>query len=227
MAHATLSETVAQILATEIIDGKLAAGDRLDEQSLAQRFKVSRSPIRDALRHLAATHLVEYAPRRGFSVTRIDPARLQDMYDALAELEALCARLCALRASDMKKAALERIHARARVAASKLASEDYAALNEDFHFTIYSGADNETLKTVVLDVRRRLGPFRSRLFFQRARLESSVDEHEQILIAILAGDPDAAASAMRLHTVQTAANVIQLSSRPSGTTMPKTRKSGR
>ncbi|MBN9048078.1 MAG: GntR family transcriptional regulator [Rhizobiales bacterium] len=224
MANATLSETVAQALATEIIDGKLAAGDRLDEQSLAQRFKVSRSPVRDALRHLAATHLVEYAPRRGFSVTRIDPARLQDMYDALAELEALCARFCALRASAMEKVALERIHERARVAASKLASEDYAALNEDFHFTIYSGARNETLKTVVLDVRRQLGPFRSRIFFQRARLESSMEEHERVLTAILASDPDAAATAMRQHTAQTAANVIQLSSRP---VVATTRKSNR
>ena len=227
MANATLSETVAQALAAEIIDGKLAAGDRLDEQSLAQRFKVSRSPVRDALRHLAVTHLVEYAPRRGFSVTRIDPARLQDMYDALAELEALCARFCALRASTVERVALGRIHERARVAASKLASEDYAALNEDFHSAIYAGAHNETLKRVVFDVRRQLGPFRSRIFFQRARLESSVREHGEVLAAILASNAEAAAAAMRLHTSQTAANVIHLSSRPAGETTPRARKSGR
>jgi DNA-binding GntR family transcriptional regulator len=73
-------------------------------------------------------------------------------------------------------------------------------------------------------VRRQLGPFRSRIFFQRARLESSMEEHERILTAILASDPEAAASAMRLHTAQTAANVIQLSSRSAAAS---TRKSGR
>jgi DNA-binding GntR family transcriptional regulator len=228
MTNATLSETIAQSLATDIIDGKLKAGDRLDEQSLAERFRVSRSPVRDALRHLATTHLIEYAPRRGFSVTQIDPAKLQDMYDALSEIEALCARFCALRSSATERVALERVHAQAKLAAAKVSSETYAALNEDFHRIIYAGAHNRTLETVVLDVRQRLGPFRSRFFFQRARMESSIEEHEAILKAIVAQDPDKAAAAMRLHTAQTASNVIQLSQQPAGGRKPaQARKSVR
>jgi DNA-binding GntR family transcriptional regulator len=213
MANTTLSETIAQSLATEIIDGKLSAGDRLDEQSVAQRFNVSRSPVRDALRHLAMTHLVEYAPRRGFSVTQIDSMRLQDMYDALSEIEALCARLCALRAGSIERVALQRIHEEAKAAASRFDPEAYAALNEDFHSAIYAGARNETLQGVVIDVRRRLAPFRSRIFFQRDRLASSVKEHGNLLQAILNQDADQAAAAMKLHTAQTAANVIQISNR--------------
>jgi DNA-binding GntR family transcriptional regulator len=211
MANTTLSETIAQALAAEIIDGKLPAGDRLDEQSVAQRFNVSRSPVRDALRLLATTHLVEYAPRRGFSVTRIDTAKLQDMYDALSEIEALCARLCALRAGAAERVSLQQIHEQAKLAAAKLDSEAYAALNEELHKTIYAGARNKTLENVALDVRRRLAPFRSRIFFQRERLEGSVAEHQVVITAILEHDADAAESAMRNHTGKTAANVIQLS----------------
>src|SRR5690349_11265096 len=106
MAEMTLSESVAQSLVADIIDGKLVAGKRLDEQSIAKRFKVSRSPVRDALRRLVATQLVEHTPRRGFSVTSVDPAKLQDMYDALGEIEAVCASFCALRARSIDRLAL-------------------------------------------------------------------------------------------------------------------------
>jgi DNA-binding GntR family transcriptional regulator len=214
MADMTLSESVAQSLVSEIIDGKLVAGKRLDEQSIAKRFKVSRSPVRDALRRLVATHLVEYAPRRGFSVTHVDPIKLQDMYDALGEIEAICASFCALRARSMDRVALERIHEAAKKAAIAFASDTYAGLNEDFHRAIYSGARNKTLESVVLDVRQRLAPFRSRVFFQRTRLESSIQEHDAILRAILSHDAEQAAVAMRIHTASTAANVIELSSSP-------------
>jgi DNA-binding GntR family transcriptional regulator len=229
MANATLSETVAQSLAREIIDGKLAAGERLDENSIALRYRVSRSPVRDALRQLAVTNLVEYAPRRGFSVTHIDPARLQDIYDALSEIEALCARFCALRASAMERVTLESIHAQAKAAAAKQSAEVYAKLNEELHRAIYAGAHNKTLETVVLDVRHRLDPFRSRIFFQRARLESSIKEHDLIVKAIIAQDPEKAAAAMRMHTAQTAANVIKLSSQPQAAVPSKaygTKKTG-
>jgi DNA-binding GntR family transcriptional regulator len=212
MAEMTLSESVAQSLVADIIDGKLVAGKRLDEQSIAKRFKVSRSPVRDALRRLVATQLVEHTPRRGFSVTNVDPAKLQDMYDALGEIEAVCASFCALRARSIDRLALEKIHENAKKAADTLSSDAYAALNEDFHRAIYAGARNQTLENVVLDVRQRLAPFRSRIFFQKSRLMSSVREHDDILRAILKHDPEQAAAAMRLHTASTAANVIELSS---------------
>lgn len=210
MTDITLAETIAQALAADIIDGSLGAGARLDEQSVAERFNVSRSPVRDALRRLAATHLIEYAPRRGFSVTRLDPDRLQDMYDALGEIEGICAQFCALRANSVDRVTLENIHAAMKV--SSLAPEKYAALNEDFHQAIYAGAHNKTLESVAIDVRRRLAPFRSKQFFQRSRLINAIAEHAVILQAILAFDSEGAQIAMRNHTARTAANVIGLSS---------------
>ena len=84
----------------------------------------------------------------------------------------------------------------------------YAAVNDDFHAAIYAGAHNATLKTIALDIRQRLAPFRSSRFFQRDRIKTSLQEHEEILKAIFAQDPARAASAMRLHTTRTAINVM-------------------
>lgn len=210
MANVTLAESIAQSLAADITGGRLAAGERLDEQSIAERFNVSRSPVRDALRRLAATHLIEHASRRGFSVTQLDPARLQDMYDALGEIEAVCAKLCALRANSIDRVRLEQLHAAMRE--SSLTPEHYAAMNDDFHRAIYIGSHNKTLEDVAIDVRRRLTPFRSQRFFAQSRLVSSIAEHGVLLEAILAHDATRAEAAMRSHAAHTAANVIALSS---------------
>jgi DNA-binding GntR family transcriptional regulator len=208
MVERTLSEKIAQALASEIISGRLPPGFRLDEQSVALRFSVSRTPVRDALRQLAATRLIEHFPRRGFAVAAIEPTQLEDMYEALSEIEALCASLCARRAGATERSRLQTIVAKAKAAALQNDSELYAAVNEEFHHAIYAGAHNKTLETVAHEMRQRLAPFRSGLFFQRDRLETSVAEHDLVLEAIFARDADAAASAMRDHTARTAVNVL-------------------
>lgn len=208
MAPITLSQTVMQALASDIIAGRLTSGVRLDEQSIAKRFKVSRSPVRDALRQLVSTQLVEYLPRRGFLVARIDKEKLKDLYEGLSEIEALCARLFTLRAGPTDRVSLELIHASAKLAADKNDPVAYAAVNEDFHTAIYAGARNDTLRNFALEARRRLAPFRSKLFFRRDRIESSLAEHDAIVKAIVSYDPDKAAEAIRKHTSRTAINAM-------------------
>jgi DNA-binding GntR family transcriptional regulator len=208
VANPTRSELIAQSLAAEIINGQLEAGYRLEEEAIASRFSVSRSPVRDALRHLALTYLVEYRSRRGFLVTPIDSLKLRDMYEALGEVEALCAGLCALRAEAAERSELEKLHVEAKAAAANQQAELYAALNDDLHGTIYAGAHNETLEGVATSLRRRLAPFRSRRFFERDRLEDAVAEHESIVAAIVGQDAERAASVMRTHTARTALNVL-------------------
>jgi DNA-binding GntR family transcriptional regulator len=205
----TLSERISQKLVQEILAGRLGPGTKLDEQSVAARFKVSRSPVRDALRHLAATRLVESQPRRGFSVAAIDGERLQDMFEAVSELEALCARLCTLRAGIAERKAIERIHTDALSAAKHKDQGLYAKLNEEFHRAIYAAARNKSLEAVTLELRQRLAPFRSKVFFHVAnRMRSSSQEHDALTKAILRGDADAAAAAMRSHAASSAINVM-------------------
>jgi DNA-binding GntR family transcriptional regulator len=213
----TLSHQISEKLAGEIIGGQLAPGRKLDEVSLAARFRVSRSPVRDALRQLAATRLVDYFPRRGFSVAKIDPSGLDDMFEAAAELEGLCAKLCALRSAPADRKRIELIHAQARAAVAKNDTRTYATLNEDLHLAIYSAARNKTLELAALNLRQRLAPFRSRVFFATSnRMRGSLGEHEAVVKAILAHDAEGAMNAMRDHATQSALNVSQYLSHPAG-----------
>lgn len=206
----TLSERISRRLGEDIVAGRLAPGTKLDEEALATRFKVSRSPVRDALRHLAATHLLESQPRRGFSVALIDPAGLQDMFEAAGELEALCARLCALRAGAAERKNIERIHAEALAAARRGDHEGYARLNEDFHRAVYSGARNRTLEAATLALRQRLAPFRSRVFFHvENRMRSSAHEHDALNAALQKADARRAEEAMRSHAASAAMNALE------------------
>src|SRR5262249_53448979 len=103
----TLSDKIFQALAKDILSGALAPGLRLDEPSMCRKFDVSRTPIREALRRLSGTGLVDAAPRRGVTVARIDVDQLTDMIEARAELEGLCARLSAVRMTALEKKQLE------------------------------------------------------------------------------------------------------------------------
>ena len=204
----TLAESVADRLAEEIIRRQLAPGTRLDEVSLAARFGVSRSPVRDALRLLAGTRLVDHRPRRGFCVAIVDQDELKDLFEAAGEVEALCAKLCALRAGAAERKRIEIVHQSTSAAAAAGDTTTYATLNEQLHQLIYAGARNRTLAELALNMRRRLAPFRARLFFSTDnRMQGSNVEHDAIVRAILARDADAAAYAMLEHSAQAAMNV--------------------
>eukprot|EP01036_Dinobryon_divergens_P037041 gene37041-48362_t len=197
----TLSQKISQCLAVEIVDGVLKPGAKLEEIVLAKRFKVSRTPVRDALRELAVTGLIESQPRRGFSVSSIDLAGLLDLFEAASEVEGLCAKLCALRTGMAEKMQIELVHSRAMKAVLDGDADSYANLNESFHHAIYMGARNRNLHALATNLRQRLAPFRSRAFFNTGdRLQTSVIEHEVITKAILRADSGAAFDAMRAHT---------------------------
>lgn len=206
----TLSQTIADQLAEEIVMNRIPPGTRLDEQSIAVRFGVSRSPVRDALRQLATTRLVEHLPRRGFSVSKVEPNDLDGLFEASGEVEALCARLCALRAGPTERLRIKFVHDQAGDAIERRDSKSYSAFNEEFHALIYSGCHNRTLEDVALGLRQRLAPFRSRGFFLvDNRLQSSHIEHEALVQAILDQDGEAAAGAMHKHAANSAMNVMQ------------------
>jgi DNA-binding GntR family transcriptional regulator len=206
----TISQTISDKLAEEIVLRQFQPGERLDEQSIATRFGVSRSPVRDALRQLASTQLVEYLPRRGFSVATMAAPDLDSLFEASGEIEALCAKLCALRAAPSERKRIEFVHQQAARAVAAGDDKAYAELNEEFHSLIYAGARNRTLQDLASGLRQRLAPFRSRGFFvAENRLQHSHLEHEALVTAVLAHDGDAAAQAMHSHAANSAMNVLQ------------------
>jgi len=205
-ARRTRTELLRLEVADDIASGRLPPGARLDEAELAARFGVSRTPVREALRELAAMGLVEARPHRGVIVTRLDDARLATLFEAMAELEAVCARLAARAMSARERRALEALHEECAQAMRDGAEDVYNEANLRFHAAIYEGSHNRFLADSTLGVRRRVEPFRRAQFRNVGRLARSFEEHDRILTAILRGDGDGAAQAMRAHigTVQDA-----------------------
>ena len=141
----TIAAQISQQLAEDIISGLLPPGEKLEEPALAQRFQVSRTPVREALRLLDARGLIELVPRRGGVVINTSPDQLADMLEALCELESLCCRIATQRMSAMQRRQLELLHEEAESVADKRDAEAYLELNSRFHQLICQGTQNATL----------------------------------------------------------------------------------
>jgi DNA-binding GntR family transcriptional regulator len=206
-ATGTLSDEIFHALVNDILSGTVEPGARLDEPSICQKFGVSRTPIREALRRLSGTGLVEVTPRKGVTVARIDIDELNDMFEALAEFEALCAKRSAVRMTMLEKKRLQVLNL-GRERKLSDASEDLAALNNEFHEAIYQGGHNSSIASVTRGFRQRLAPFRA-LQFVPGQTEYSFHEHDRIVEAIVNSDPDHAYAAMRDHVTGTGLQVIE------------------
>ncbi len=194
-----MADELAARIAEEIMAGALLPGARLEEVAVAARFGVSRTPVREALRHLEATGLVEKRPHRGVVVTNVNRARLEAMFEAMAELEASGARLAALRMTAADQRALQALYRASRVLVRAGDHVGYEAFNADFHALIYNGAHNDAFGEVIRAMRRRVAPFRRAQFQLAGRVARSYAEHGRVMAAIFAGDPDAAMREMRDH----------------------------
>jgi len=208
VAAETLSDEIFRKLADEIVTGALAPGGKIDEQAVAQRYGVSRTPVREALRRLSGAGLIEVRPRRGAIVARIAVEQLTDMFDAIGEVEGLCARLAAQRMTMMERRRLEMLGERAKAALKARKPPDHARLNDEFHDLIYQGAHNATIAALTMGLRQRLAPFRV-LQFVRGHTEDYFVEHDEIAAAIAAGDGERAYRAMRSHMASASVLVIE------------------
>lgn len=196
---ANLVETMCRQLADDIVEGVLLPGVRLDEAGLAERFATSRTPVREALRQLEAMGVVQRRPHRGVVVATVTAERLAQMFEAMAELEAVCARLAALRMTPKERHGLERLHLKAGEHVAAGHDARYEEANRLFHQAIYTGAHNDEIKALAEATRSRLAPFRRAQFRVAGRIAHSHAEHDQVVKAILAADAEAAATAMRVH----------------------------
>ena len=212
----TIAAQIYRALAEDIIGGALAPGQKLEEKVLAERYGVSRTPIREALRELGARGLIELVPRRGGIVARIGLDELADMLEAECELEALCARLAAQRMTAVEKKQLERIHEASNALVARGEESGYLALNQEFHDLVCAGTHSKTIGRIVRTLRDRLAPFRQAQAGVERRLALSHEEHAAIVRAILGADPDAAYEAMRNHNARLSTHVLERmrSSRP-------------
>ncbi|WP_322514081.1 GntR family transcriptional regulator [Rhodopseudomonas palustris] len=195
----TRAEELRRQLADEIVRGALAPGAPLDETEIANRFKVSRTPVREALRQLVTSGLVESRPHHGAVVAKPSFERLSGMFEAMAELEAMCAGYAAERMTPLERRDLEAIHDELRMLSHQGNPERFHDVNERFHNAIYAGAHNDYIAEITLATRVRVQPFRRAQFRNLGRLAKSQAEHDRVVVAIMRGDRNAAAAAMRGH----------------------------
>jgi len=193
------SDQIASLLEEQILTGRFAPGARLDEVSLAEEHQVSRTPIREALQRLLLSGLVEHAPRRGVFVRQASAIEIMEMFEVMAELEAACGRLAAMRSSEEAVERLRRVNAGCREALKNGDADAYYEENGAFHHLIYAQSGNRFLENEAARLHRRLKPYRRMQLHLRGRMQQSMDEHDGIVDAIAAGKAGAAAELLRSH----------------------------
>ncbi len=193
------AETLREALENDIAMGRFRPGERLDEVSLANRFAVSRTPIREALIELSATGLVEIRPRRGAYVVEIGVAGLIEMFEVMAELEGMCGRLAARRLTEEDETGLVEAHEACMKAAASKDPDDYYRANQRFHDAIYAACHNRFLAEQSRALHDRLKAYRRLQLRVRNRVQTSLAEHQAIVDAIRSGDSETAETLLRSH----------------------------
>lgn len=212
----TKAHEIYLALADDIAHGRLPPGTPLEEVGIAARFAVSRTPIREALRQLERSGLVEARPHRGALVRDVPEQQLDDMFAVMAELEAVCARWAATAMTSGERRVLRAAHERAAALVKGGDRAGYVAANDDFHSTVYAGAHSDYLAELAQAARQRVAPFRRAQFDDLGRLGKSHAEHGAVIQAIERADGQAAYDCMRAHiaVVRTAVDGVLHPAKP-------------
>jgi DNA-binding GntR family transcriptional regulator len=196
-----IADRLRKALEDEIVTGRFAPGARLDEVSLATRFAVSRTPIREALNQLSTSGLIQMRPRRGAIVNPVTTEDLVEMFETMAEMEAVCGRLATRRMTERERQSLLDALEACRRAAATEDVDFYYEENVVFHRAIYMGSHNRYLANEVRQLRRRLQAYRRLQLRVRGRIANSFAEHEAIVDAIMVGDEEMAEEKLRSHVM--------------------------
>jgi DNA-binding GntR family transcriptional regulator len=197
LAPRALYEEVAEQLREQVFANRLEPGQWIDEQALAAEFGISRTPMREALKVLAAEGLVTMKLRRGAYVTEVSERDVGDVYQMLALLESDAAAVVAQRATAAELEELEALHT--QLEASSADRTRFFALNEAFHARLLAIADNRWRAQMVADLRKVMKLNRHHSLFREGRIDESLHEHRAVLKALLQRDAAAAARLTREH----------------------------
>ena len=197
LAPRALYEEVAERLRQRIFSRELAPGDWIDEMKIADELGISRTPLREALKVLAAEGLVTMKVRRGAYVTEVSEKDLRDVYHLLALLEADAADAVACTATPAELAELQALHA--ELAGALGEPERFFSLNEHFHLRLLALDGNRWRAQMVTDLRKVMKLNRHASLFQRGRIDQSLAEHDRIVQALLRRDAAAASAAVQAH----------------------------
>lgn len=199
LAPRALYEDVAERLREQIFNREIEPGSWIDEQKLAADYGISRTPLREALKVLAAEGLVELVPRRGCRVLELSDDDAEALFPVMAMLEGRCAHEATRRADDDDLADLQRLHGVLEKHAAAHDRDGYYAANHVFHSRVQALAANRWLDRVTGDLRRFMRLWRGRQLALPGRIDASINEHRVLLDAMLQRDARRAERAMHDH----------------------------
>jgi DNA-binding GntR family transcriptional regulator len=197
LVRRALYEDVAERLRQQIFARELAPGGWIDEQKLSVEYGISRTPLREALKVLAAEGLVTMKPRRGAYVTEMSHDDVTQVCQLLALIEGDAAATVAARAGDAERSRLAELHEQLERQAG--ARDAYFAANEQFHMALLEAAGNRWAAQAVADLRKVMKLDRHHSLFRHGRVAESLAEHRALMRAIEARDADAARRLMQTH----------------------------
>jgi DNA-binding GntR family transcriptional regulator len=195
--RAALYQEVAELVRQRIFRRQLAPGSWIDEMKLAEEYGISRTPLREALKVLAAEGLVTMKVRRGAYVTEVSETDLADVYHLLSLLESDAAGVVAQRATDAQLKELQTLHKELEAAVGN--RDKFFALNERFHMRLLQIAGNRWRDQMVADLRKVMKLNRHNSLLKSGRLEESLQEHRAVMEALARRDAKAAVKRMQDH----------------------------
>jgi DNA-binding GntR family transcriptional regulator len=202
LAPRPLYEEVAERLRNSIFSHEYAPGAWIDEQAIAAEYGISRTPMREAIKVLAAEGLITMKMRRGAYVTEVSKSDLNQIFTILALLEGQACREAATKATERQLEDLDSIHLKLERAAADRDLDEFFVINQSFHEKIQEISNNPWMKRTIDDLKKVLKLQRRDSLSKRGRMESSLLEHRKILSALLARDPDLSEKLMKEHFLQ-------------------------
>ncbi len=213
-----LHDTVVDHLRTFIVEGVLKAGTKLNERELCETLGISRTPLREAMKVLAAEGLIESTPNRGATVSRLSLKEIQDTFELMSGLEALSGELACERITAVELAEIKALHYAMLACRAKDDLPGYYSFNHQIHDRINEAARNVALRQTYLSVNRRLQALRYRSNYQKPKWDSAIHDHEEMLTALEARDGKRLAAILRQHLLDKRDAVLLIQSSEAGDT---------
>ena len=197
--RSSLSQQAIDLLREQIYNHALAPGQRLDEALLAEQLGISRTPLREALKVLAAEGLVDLQPHKGCFVSELTLRDLEEIFPIMATLEGRVAHEVAAKRTPAQLKALEALHEKLERHAAAGDVNRYYETNYVFHHQMQECAGNRWLQIVIGDLRKLLKLSRHHSLRLEGRLAASLAEHRALMQALQRQDAEAAERVMRDH----------------------------
>ena len=198
-APLSLHDELVERLRELIVESVFEPGARVPERQLCERFAVSRTPLREALKVLASEGLLELLPHRGARVTRLTAADLDEMFPVMGALEALAGELACAQITETELAEVRALHYQMVLHATRGELPDYFRLNQRIHEAIMAAARNPTLARLYRGLAGRVRRARYLANMSKPRWDQAVAEHEAILAALESRDGAALGEVLKAH----------------------------